>query len=163
MLYMCFYIGEIRYAIQARSIESVIPCVKLQAPASPGTNQCGSLLYKQTLIPVFDLCQTLIQRQAESALSTRILLLSDETENSTLCGIIVERATGTITLNDESLNNHKQNNEASSLAYTVNTDKHGALQLINLSQLKDMLLATTAHNDIRQAGAIGNVQTGSAS
>ena len=159
MLYMCFHIGEVRYALPARSIESVIPRVNLQPCTELNDKQSGSLLYQQQLLPVFDLCQILLHRPAESALSTRILLLSNDTDNSILCGIIVEQATGTISV-DGALNNPLPNAEASSLAHTLHTDSNGTLQLIKLPQLMEMLLGKTVHNGSQQPGINNDLQTG---
>lgn len=159
MLYMCFHIGEVSYVIQARSIESVTPCVNLQPCAEPDSQQSGNLLYKQKLIPVYDLCQLLLQRPAESALSTRILLLSNDADPGTLCGIIVEQATGTIRL-DELPNSLQPGSAASTLTETVLTESGGTLQLIKLDQLIKMLLNTSMHPGSEQHGANNGFQTG---
>lgn len=159
MLYMCFHIGEVRYAIQATSIESVIPHVNLQPCTELNSKQSGSLLYKQQLLPVFDLCQILRHRPAEPALSTRILILTNDTDSSTVCGIIVEQATGTISL-DEVLNSPQHNPETPSLTDTVHTDSNGTLQLIKLPQLMEILLGKTMRDGSQQHAAYNDLPTG---
>jgi len=159
MLYMCFHIGELRYALEARSIESVIPRVELQPCTELNTSQVGSLLYKQQLLPVFDLCQILRHQPAKPALSTRILILTDDTGSYTRCGIIVEQATGTIRL-DERPTSLPQHEAANSLAETVHTDSDGTLQLINSDKLMAMLLNTAGHHESKQSNANHNFQTG---
>jgi len=156
---MCFHIGELRYALQARSIESVIPRVELQPCAELNTSQVGSLLYKQQLLPVFDLCQILHHQAAKPALSTRILILTDDTGSRTLYGIVVEQATGTIRL-DEQPNSLQQQVAANSLTETVHTDNDGTLQLIHPDQLSEILLNTATHNEDHQYSTGRNTQTG---
>jgi len=160
MLYMCFHIGEVRYALQARSITSVIPRVNLQPGTGFDNRQCGSLLYKQQLIPVFDLCQILLNRPAVSVLSTRILLLNNVSDDNMLLGIVVEQATGTVRL-DRSLSNPPQNAGTGALTRTIHTDSHGTLQIIQLPQLMEILLGTADQNDTRQHEANNILQTGS--
>jgi len=157
MLYMCFHIGEVRYALQAGSIESVIPCVNLHASTELNSLQSGSLLYQQQLIPVYDLCQILLQRPSESALSTRILLIRNDTNNGSLCGIIAEQATGTARLDEV-----QPHIRTETLARMVHTDSHGTLQLINLPHLMGILQCTTVQNSGLQADTHKNFQTGSA-
>ncbi|HED17716.1 MAG TPA: chemotaxis protein CheW [Gammaproteobacteria bacterium] len=155
MLYMCFHIGELRYALQARSVASVIPRVPLQPCAELNTTQTGSLLFKQQLLPVFDLCQILRHQPAEAALSTRILILTDDQDARLLCGIIVEQATGTIRL-DKLPDTLTQNSRSGSLTETVQTRSGETIQLIKLPQLMEMLLNTT----IVQHNINNNIQTG---
>jgi len=161
MLYMCFHIGELRYALQARSIESVIPRVNLQPCTELNTKQIGSLLYKQQLLPVFDLCQILRHQTAKAVLSTRILILTDDTDVRLLCGIIVEQATGTIRL-DELPGSRIQDAGSSTLTETVQTRSGETIQLIKLPQLMELLLNTTTvrHSD-KQCSTGNNIQTGS--
>jgi len=160
MLYMCFHIGELRYALQARSIESVIPRVELQPCSELDTNQVGSLLYKQQLLPVFDLCQILHHQAAKPALSTRILILTDDTGSHTLYGIVVEQATGTIRLDERPGSPHQQEAEIT-LTETVHTDNDGTLHLINSDQLTEMLLNTTIFSEDKPYSTTRNIQTGS--
>ncbi len=149
MLHMCFYIDEIHYAVPARSIESVIPYVNLQPSTEHQSHQIGSLVYKQQLVPIFDLCQILLARCAESMLSTRILLLGDESGYSGLYGIIVERATGMINLADTIKD--QASHSSSSLSSTVYGKNQETIQLLDLARLHKLLLSPATSSQGTQA------------
>ena len=93
MLYLCFTIGEVRYAVAAREVEAIVPHVQLQACPGGDSGQAGLLRYHNQLIPVFDMCQLLLGEAAAPALSTRIMLFRTPAASETLFGLVLENAT----------------------------------------------------------------------
>ena len=99
---LLFYIGDDRYALAARQVVEVISLVELKKLARSPKYLAGLLDYRGKIIPVIDLCQLLSRRSYQPYLSTRIIIVNYafNKENLSLLGVIAERVTETLELQE---------------------------------------------------------------
>ena len=137
MLMLLFYIGDDRYALAARQVVEVISLVELKKLARSPKYLAGLLDYRGKIIPVIDLCQLLSRRSYQPYLSTRIIIVNYafNKENLSLLGVIAERVTETLELQETDL--IEPDIQASTGAYLggIITDEQGMIQYIQVESL----------------------------
>lgn len=105
MLYLTFYVDDLRYGLSSEEVVEVLPVVHLKPiPKAPGFVR-GLLNFHETAIPVIDLSQLFTGSAVEKKRSTRIVLANYKKERDAflIIGLMVERATETILLEEERL------------------------------------------------------------
>jgi chemotaxis-related protein WspB len=96
-LLLMFHISGKKYAIDATSVEEIIPLVRIESIAESSDSIIGYINYRGTMIPVIDLALQLTGEPSRKLLSTRIIVInSDFFDNgNTLIGMIAEKVTET--------------------------------------------------------------------
>jgi len=75
VLLLCFTLGDERYALPSQSIEAVLPYVHCRSlPLAPLWLK-GLMVYQGHAVPVIDLCQVAMGKEASHQLGTRMLLM----------------------------------------------------------------------------------------
>ncbi|HEY1170547.1 MAG TPA: chemotaxis protein CheW [Verrucomicrobiae bacterium] len=102
MLLLCFEVEGDAYGLPARAIKQVLPLVRLKRlPGAPAA-VAGLLNYRTQVIPVLDVRQMLAGQPSVFRLSTRVLIVecAAAVGSNGLLGLIVERATHTLSVED---------------------------------------------------------------
>ena len=102
MLFLLFELGADRYVLDVRQVAEVLPLVGIkQVPLAPPA-VAGILNYRGAPVPVIDVSQLTLGRPAARRLSTRIVLVHypDADGRTRLLGLIAERATETVRLDE---------------------------------------------------------------
>ena len=103
-LFVPFRIGSDDYALEAKCVVRILPLVpiKLIPGAPPGV--AGAFIHEGVPVPAVDLSLATLGRAAAPLLSTRILLVRpfDREPDERLLGLIAERVTDTLRLNQQS-------------------------------------------------------------
>jgi len=105
MLHLLFQLGGERYALACRKVERILPMVRLKPlPHSP-PYVAGLLNYRQTIIPVVDLCSLVTSQPSRTRLSTRIILAkySNARQELHLLGLLAEEVIDTLPLADKDI------------------------------------------------------------
>ncbi len=96
-LLLMFYISNKKYAIDATSVEEIIPLVRIESIAEAKGNIIGYINYRGTMIPVIDLALQLTGQPSRKLLSTRIIIINTSgfDQGDMLIGMIAEKVTET--------------------------------------------------------------------
>jgi chemotaxis-related protein WspB len=92
MLGLLTQIGNVRFAVDARTVVEVVPRVELFPPPPGAGGLAGLLRYRGKILPVIDLGQALAGTPTPARLSARILIASCQPSGQ-LVGFIVEQVT----------------------------------------------------------------------
>ncbi|HWY77849.1 MAG TPA: chemotaxis protein CheW, partial [Verrucomicrobiae bacterium] len=95
MMFLLFYLGQDRYAIEASRVVEVLPLVELKRiPESP-QGVAGLFNFRGQPVPAVDLSQLTLGQPAAECLSTRLIVVNypDEKGRQHPLGLIAERAT----------------------------------------------------------------------
>lgn len=137
MLFLQFQIGQDRYVIDARQVVEVLPLVALkQFPQAPD-GVAGAFNYRGTPVPVLDLSRLALGQPAASHTSTRILILAyaDGAGVNHLLGLMVEKATHTLTLSADDFQNAGVETPDTPYLGPVHTDARGLIQWVDVRRL----------------------------
>jgi chemotaxis-related protein WspB len=94
MLGLLTQIGNIRFAVDARTVIEVVPRVQLHPTPAGAAGLAGLLRYRGHIIPVIDLGQTLAGESTPARLSARILVARCRVlPADQVVGFIVEQVT----------------------------------------------------------------------
>jgi chemotaxis-related protein WspB len=98
MLLLVFQIGGERYALDASTVNEVLPLVDIRPIPYAPIGIAGMFDYRGTPVPAVDLCALTVGRAAERSLSTRIVIVDypDGAGGAQPLGVIAEKATQTI-------------------------------------------------------------------
>jgi len=133
-LHLLFRLQHDLYAIQATEIEVVLrrPTLK-QCPGAPAW-VAGLLHYQGTSVPVLDLYQRLLQREADWKTSTRLVLVHYKSQ---LLGLLLEQVHRFERLSDQHW--HDSRLLLPDSKYLGQVQQHEALGLIQQVQLAELL------------------------
>ena len=98
MLFLLFRLGKDRYAIEASRVAEVLPMLEVKRiPQAPPAVR-GAFDFRGTPVPLLDLTQLALGRDAPEQLSTRIVLVHypDESGRTRLLGLLAEHVTETL-------------------------------------------------------------------
>jgi chemotaxis-related protein WspB len=100
MLFVVFWVGANRYALDVRRIEEVLPLVTVQPVPGAPDGVAGVCLYRGTPVPVVDISLTVTGSPSRSCASTRLIVLNVTRHDDQVrhLGLIAENATGTVRL-----------------------------------------------------------------
>ncbi len=134
---LLFYVSDDRYAISGSQVVEVIPLVDLKKLARSPNYVAGLLNYRGRIIPVIDLCQLLAEKPYRYHLSTRIIIVNYLGEGQTpyLLGLIAERVTETLDIQDTDLIDAGIQVDAAPYLGQVLTDQQGMIQCIQVESL----------------------------
>jgi len=102
MLYSQFFVGDDRYVISAKDIVEIVPFVTLKSTPKLPDYSAGLMNYRGDSVLVIDVCHLLIKRPCRKRLSTRIIIVNKESDNSgpMMLGFLVEKATEMISIDE---------------------------------------------------------------
>jgi chemotaxis-related protein WspB len=151
-LYAQLEIGCDRYVLSARRIARILPLSPIRAVPGVPVAVAGTLVFRATPVPVADLTALAFNRPSAIRLSTRILIVipfDDEPER--LLGLIAERVTNTLRLEDGSfISAGVQSQRAAFLGPLAMVD--GCLvQRIEVDKLLPRSLFESLHEDLEIA------------
>lgn len=136
MLFLLLEIAGSRYALDVRHVAEVLPLVDItRIPEAPAAI-AGVFNYRGTPVPVVDMSQLTIGRPAARRLSTRIILVRHPVGDHTpLLGLIAERATRTVRLDEASFVASGLTCEGAAYLGPVAPDPDGLVQWIDAARL----------------------------
>lgn len=137
MLVLIFYVGETQYAISCKQIVEIIFLVKLQKIAQMPNYVAGLLNYRGDIMPVIDLCELLMKNQYSHKLSTRIIIINFRSKQGKIyrLGLIAEKVTETLTIQETDLNHSKLLEDSSFYRGEIINAQHGMIPLIKIESL----------------------------
>lgn len=151
MLMLMFYLGDDRYTLDSKQVIEVIPRVALKPLHHAPECMPGLFNYRSHLVPVIDLCHLIRNQPCRPHLSSRIILINyqpQETSNhgqgqtsdentlpSQILGLMVERVTGTFRKHEtEVFNSGIQIDSAPYLGEMI-ADDQGMIQCLRVNHL----------------------------
>jgi len=138
MLYLLFYVGSDRYIIEAGSIVSIIPLLKMHKMAGVPDYMVGYINYKGQTVPVTDISKLIRGKKSKSRLSTRIVLVDYFRHNShKTLGFIVEQATEVVKLAPQDFTPNMIDSDPMPFLGPIAKDADGMLQAIDIQGLID--------------------------
>jgi chemotaxis-related protein WspB len=94
-LYLLFRVGESAFAMHTSEVVEVLPLLSWTAVPQSARGVAGMFVYRGTPVPLIDLSQIISGSPAASRMSTRIVLIRQNTSGR-LIGLIAENATVTL-------------------------------------------------------------------
>ena len=137
MLYLLFQLGKDRYALAAAQIIEVLPRVQVKQLPQAHPALAGAINYHGESVPLIDLSQIALGRQANRRLSTRIVLVNypDAQNRSHRLGLLAERATETVVLAAERFQDSGVDTPGAPYLGPVAMDASGMIQRVELDRL----------------------------
>ena len=137
MLFLCFQLGNDRYALDVSQVIEVVPLLGIKRIPQAPQAVAGAFNYRGEPIPVVDLSELALGRPARRHMSTRIIIVSypdvDGTEHP--LGLIAEKATETVRRDPADFRDSGVVNEGAPYLGPVAPDPHGLLQWIDVKKL----------------------------
>lgn len=137
MLLLLFTLGNHRYGLEARQVIEVVPIAELKAIPRAPAYVAGLLNYRGTPVPVLDLTQMNQSYPSRVCMSTRIILVTYPSGDTTsrILGLMAERVTETVKKDiNEFMPTGVNTPDAPYLGAVTNDDK-GMLQLMDIERL----------------------------
>lgn len=102
MMYLQFQLDQQRYVMTTRNVVTLLPVVRIQAIPNMPEYILGVINYHGESVPVIDLARLILNRAANSYLSTRIVIVEIEinTGEKKLTGLMIEKATEVIKIQE---------------------------------------------------------------
>jgi len=130
VLYVTFYLGHVRYALDTRHVVEILPLLELKRLPGAVAGIAGLCIYRGNVLPVIDLSALIVGNPAERRLSTRLLVVRHAAETSEqgavgdrLLGLLAENALDTLRLAPEDfVESGVRNDEAPSLGDVASLD-----------------------------------------
>ena len=146
MLMLLFQVGKTRYALETASVVKVIPRVELARYHGASPSVAGRFNYQGQIVPVLDLCQLLGNRPSQALLSSRIILVKLDANQSRLLGLLVEQVTETLTADQVDQIHHTEDSLLSQHPYLgdVLLKQQEMIQCLRV----DQLLSEQVHNQL---------------
>lgn len=138
MLFLLLRLGRDRYALEAGSVEEVLPLLELKALPQAPAGIAGLFSYHGTPVPVLDLGLLALGRPARRRFSTRIALvkLADAGgEQKKLLGLMAEQMTQTLHRAPEEFTDSGVNCVEAPWLGAVTSDDAGLIQRIDVERL----------------------------
>jgi len=137
MLFLLFYLGSDRYALEAGKIAEVLPLVGFKKIPQAPLGVAGVFNYRGMPVPAIDLTQLSVGRPAPLRLSTRLVLVhcSNAAGGVRLLGLIAERATEMMRREPSEVVSAGGNSDAAPYLGPVVTDPRGLIQWIDVATL----------------------------
>lgn len=137
MLYLLFYLGKDRYVIKATDVIEIVPLIKFTHIPQTPEYVAGMFNYRGTAVPVVDMRRLTNSRLLNDIMSTRVILVNYVTNNDEghVLGLIIERVTDMIHLEDDGFVAQVIANDESSYISEVVTDQAGIIQKIDVEKI----------------------------
>jgi chemotaxis-related protein WspB len=137
MLYLVFYLGKDRYAIDTAQVVEVLPLVMVkQIPqSSPGV--AGIFDYHGAVVPLIDLAELALGTPSLKWMSTRIILVNYHAPSGQthLLGLLAEHATETLRRSEDDFVVSGVSVAGASYLGAITTDDAGIVQRIDIHGL----------------------------
>ena len=132
MLYLQLYLDEYRYILSTSNVVEIVPGVKLTPIPKVPSYISGICNYRGSSVPVIDLCELFLNRPSKKKLSSRIVFVNvSRSENrKKIVGFLVEKATETIKLDEDSFVSSGVYNKDLPFTGPVVSDKQGLITRI---------------------------------
>lgn len=137
MLYIQFYLEEFRYVLSTKNVVEVVPYVKLNPIPHTENYIAGLFNYRGTATPVIDICSLFYKRPSSLSLSSRIIIIEVKGAKGVLrhIGVLVEKATETIKVDQNSFVNSGVATPDMPLLGPVKTDGEGLITSITPQEI----------------------------
>lgn len=139
MLLLLFYVGNNRYALESKQVVQIFPNLILKEVPHAPDYISGLFNYRGQIVPVIDLSYLIQGKVSLNILSTRIILVNNQTSRqsstSHLLGLQAERATTTVDLPETDLKDGGIQLDAAPYLGKIITDDQGMIQLICVEHL----------------------------
>jgi chemotaxis-related protein WspB len=137
MLFLLFYLGSDRYAIEASKIVEILPLIAIKKVLRSRPGIIGLINYHGALVPVIDLAELALGCSAPPRLSTRIILArcSDEDGKLRLLALVAEKATETMRCEPEDFVSSGVTDQQAPYLGPIAMGPRGFVQRIEVSKL----------------------------
>ncbi|MBP0002070.1 MAG: chemotaxis protein CheW [Cyanobacteria bacterium SID2] len=137
MLFLIFYAGDDRYAIESSRVVEIVPRVILRKLHHAPDYVAGVFNYRGTIVPVIDLCHLIQNTPSRPYLSTRIVMVNYRGKNNIdrLLGLMAERVTETLNQLDTKVTSSGMKVDTSPYLGDMILDRSGTIQCIRLDYL----------------------------
>jgi chemotaxis-related protein WspB len=137
MLFLLFYLGDQRYALAAQEVVEIVPVVELKRLTQAPSYIAGLCNYRGAPVPVIDLCRVVEKRSASRYMSTRVIMVRYKPGNDDerLLGLIAERATEMVTLDDKDFVDSGVAGEVGMSGRRVAIDSDGMIHMVDVAGL----------------------------
>lgn len=141
MLYVQIFLDDHRYILPASNVVEIVPGVSLTPQQKLPEYISGLCNYRGISVPVIDVCELFLERPCSKKLSTRIILVkaSRHDEKNKLIGLMVERATETLKIDDESFVDSGIHNVDMPFTGPVIVDGQGIVTRIMTDEIFDQI------------------------
>ncbi|MEO0795443.1 MAG: chemotaxis protein CheW [Verrucomicrobiota bacterium] len=149
MLAVIFHLGNQVFAIDAETVEIVIPALPLSTVPGAPEYIAGRFEYRNQVVPVVDLGRLVLKRSLNEGLSSRYILVHNPSSqgDETLMGLWAERVTETMEVDEESFSDggvHPP--EAHYLGRIFTTEDKEIIQCVETSDLLPENVRTMLYN-----------------
>lgn len=138
MLFLLFQAGDKNYAVEAKRVQEIIPCVQLLTCPGAPDYIAGLFNYRGTVVPVVDFCRLVAGPPSRSRLSTRILLTPYAGAHSgkgRFLGLMVETLIETLEKNSEDFSQAGLATNATPFLGSIHCDGKRLIQKVDLERL----------------------------
>jgi chemotaxis-related protein WspB len=137
MLYLLFYLGSDRYAVDAAHIVEILPLVTIKRALLSPAGIVGTINYRGVFVPVVDLSELAVGQPAPPRLSTRIIIIRcpQQDGNGRLLGLVAERAAETVRCSPSDFVSSGYANERAPYLGPIALGPRGTMQRIEVNKL----------------------------
>lgn len=131
-LFLVFFIGTERYALQAVDVVEVLPRLPLKPIAHAPAWVAGVFAHRGQMVPVIDVSAMTFGQSAVARTSTRLVLVR---HHGHLLGLVLEQASETLRCEVADFQSYGLDNREAPYLGPVRKDKDGLLQWIRVDDL----------------------------
>ena len=131
-LFLVFYIGAERYALQAVDVVEVLPRLPLKPIAHAPAWVAGVFAHRGQMVPVIDVSAMTFGQPAVERTSTRLVLVNYQ---GRLLGLVLEQANEMLRCNPADFQPYGLDNREAPYLGPVRKDAQGLLQWIRVNDL----------------------------
>ena len=131
-LFLVFYIGAERYALQAVDVVEVLPRLPLKPIAHAPAWVAGVFAHRGQMVPVIDVSAMTFGQPAVERTSTRLVLVNYQ---GRLLGLVLEQANEMLRCNPADFQPYGLDNRDAPYLGPVRKDEQGLLQWISVDDL----------------------------
>lgn len=137
MLYVQMFLDDYRYILSTSNVVEIVPGVHLTPQPNMPSYLPGLCNYRGASVPVIDLCELFLKRPCDRRLSTRIIFVntSGAGKKDKIVGFMVERATETMKIEEESFVESGIHNKNMPFVGPVVADAHGLVTRIMTDEI----------------------------
>ena len=137
MLFLLFHLDNDCCAIDASQVVEILPLVSIKKMLRSPPGVIGTINYHGTFVPIVDLTEMTLGRQASPRLSTRIILVrcSGEEGQPRILGLVAEKATDTMRREPADFVSSGITNDAAPYLGAIANGPRGLVQRIELDKL----------------------------
>jgi chemotaxis-related protein WspB len=137
MLFLVFYLGNDRYAIEVAQVVEVLPLVNVKQVPQALAGVAGVFDYHGSPVPLIDLAELALAKPSRRWMSTRIILVNYfmEPGQTHLLVLLAERATETLRRNEGDFTDAGVAVADNSYLGPVTIDEAGIVQRIEIRNL----------------------------